>query len=48
MTQSTPGQGSAGVLLIAVAVGVAGQVEPVPCPALAVMRRASRRSTSFS
>src|ERR1051326_3964004 len=34
-----PGERAAGVLFIAVAVGVAGEVEPVAAPALAVGRR---------
>jgi hypothetical protein len=34
-----PGVGKGRILLVAVAVGVARQVEPVPPPALAVMRR---------
>ena len=44
-----PGVGPRFVELVAVGVGVAGEVEPVPAPALAVVRRlASSRSITFS
>ena len=43
-----PGVGDLVVELVAVRLGVADQIEPVPAPALAVVRGASSRSTTFS